>query len=145
MIVDLRQMARALGGPVLAPGPGHSRKDRSLSVRLSPAAPDGFLAFSPAGDDWRACGGYVRARFGLSREIAPRRPTNARRRSPEPQPEDNDHKRKIAAALALFREGVDPRGALAEVYLRSGGFDLAACPHLAETKVGRTSPPMLPA
>ena len=33
-------------------------------------------------------------------------------------------KRKIAAALALWREGVDPRGTLAEVYLRGRGLKL---------------------
>src|SRR6202021_1704020 len=41
------------GSQVVAPGPGHSRKDRSLSVRLSPSAPDGFIVFSHADDDWR--------------------------------------------------------------------------------------------
>ena len=55
MTAELRAVARALGGEmsgsqVLAPGPGHSPKDRSLSVRLSPSAPDGFVAFSHAGD-----------------------------------------------------------------------------------------------
>ena len=47
-MMDIRNIARGLGGEVagrqvLAPGPGHSRKDRSLSVRLDERAPDGFL------------------------------------------------------------------------------------------------------
>ena len=44
-MLDLRSMAAALGGviskdQVLAPGPGHSQADRSLSVKLDPNAPD---------------------------------------------------------------------------------------------------------
>jgi hypothetical protein len=43
MIADLRSLARALGGEVvgrqvLAPGPGHSRRDRSLSICSSAKA-----------------------------------------------------------------------------------------------------------
>jgi hypothetical protein len=43
MICDLRSLARALSGEisgrqVLAPGPGHGRFDRSLSIRFDPAA-----------------------------------------------------------------------------------------------------------
>ena len=60
MIADLRSLARLLGGDVigrqvLAPGPGHSPKDRSLSVTISATAPEGFLAFSHAGDDFAEC------------------------------------------------------------------------------------------
>ena len=67
-MTDLRAMARALGGEILggqvvAPGPGHSAKDRSLGVRLSSGAPDGFLVHSYAGDDWRACRDHVRNRL----------------------------------------------------------------------------------
>jgi hypothetical protein len=68
---DPRQVAQALGGQVagrdtiLAPGPGHSRQDRSLAIRLDPAAPDGFLVYSHSGDDWRDCRDYVRERLGL--------------------------------------------------------------------------------
>jgi putative DNA primase/helicase len=69
-MIDLRSIARALGGEVsgrqvLAPGPGHSAKDRSLSIRLEPNAPDGFLVHSHAGDNWQECRDYVRQRLGL--------------------------------------------------------------------------------
>jgi hypothetical protein len=45
---DLRALARALGGEisgrqVLAPGPGHGRLDRSLSIRFDPAAPEALV------------------------------------------------------------------------------------------------------
>jgi hypothetical protein len=68
--VDLQFLARALGGEVngkqvLAPGPGHSTKDRSLSVTLDPHAPDGFIVNSFAGDDPIQCKDYVRERAGL--------------------------------------------------------------------------------
>ena len=41
--LDLSNIARALGGSVsgrnvVAPGPGHSRADRSLSIKIDPAA-----------------------------------------------------------------------------------------------------------
>jgi putative DNA primase/helicase len=94
-------------------------------VRLSSAAPSGFIAFSHAGDDWRACRDHVSARLGLSREGDPRQRREAHRRPPEPRPEEgDDHEEKIASALALWSEGTDPRGTLAERYLASRGLDL---------------------
>src|SRR5262249_27206144 len=68
--IDLKILAKALGGQVsgqqvLAPGPGHSPTDRSLSVKLDPRAPDGFLVHSFAGDDPIACKDYVREKAGL--------------------------------------------------------------------------------
>jgi hypothetical protein len=68
--LSLRELAAALGGDVagmqvLAPGPGHSARDRSLAVKPSPDAPDGFLVWSHAGDDWRDCRDYVRSKLGL--------------------------------------------------------------------------------
>jgi RecA-family ATPase len=68
---SLQQIARALGGEVSgnevrAPGPGHSAKDRSLSVKLDASAPDGFLVYSHSPrDDQIACKDYVRQRVGL--------------------------------------------------------------------------------
>jgi hypothetical protein len=62
-----REIALALGGDVVsfnrvaAPGPGHSPKDRSLSVLITGSD---FIVHSFAGDDWRVCKDYVRARLG---------------------------------------------------------------------------------
>src|SRR5262249_7361210 len=69
--MNLRQLAAALSGEisgaqVLAPGPGHSPADRSLSVKLEPDAPDGFVVHSFAGDDPITCRDHVRAKLGLS-------------------------------------------------------------------------------
>lgn len=126
----LQQIARALGGEisgrsaVRAPGPGHSAGDRSLSVTLSTTAPDGFVVHSFSGDDWVVCRDYVRAKLGLpafsphrrtfdpkallvAREIVPTH-------EPAPAPVPNtDYARRI------WREAVDIRGSLAEVYLAS--------------------------
>src|SRR5262245_20033843 len=67
---SIDRIAEALGGDVingqvLAPGPGHSAKDRSLSVKLDSHAPDGFVVHSFAGDDPIACRDCVRKKLGL--------------------------------------------------------------------------------
>ena len=67
---SLEEIATRLGGDVsgrmvLAPGPGHSPRDRSLQVTPSQGAPDGFLVHSHAGDDGIACKDYVRSKLGL--------------------------------------------------------------------------------
>jgi hypothetical protein len=67
---DLRSIARALSGEVsgrqvLAPGPGHSPKDRSLSIKPDPAAPDGFVVNSFAGDDPLKCKDHIRDKLGM--------------------------------------------------------------------------------
>ena len=69
-MMTLQQIARALGGEacgnqVRAPGPGHSPKDRSLSIKLDASAPDGFLVHSFADDDPIRCKDYVREKLGL--------------------------------------------------------------------------------
>jgi hypothetical protein len=62
---------RALGGiksgpdSILCPGPGHGKRDASLSVTFGPKYPEGFLAYSFSGDDWRECRDYVRDKLGL--------------------------------------------------------------------------------
>jgi hypothetical protein len=90
-MIDLspRVIAHALGGEVSgrevrAPGPGHGPRDRSLCVKISASARDGFVVFSFANDNWRSCRDYVRARLETERN------------SFEPR-------RKIARATALER------------------------------------------
>jgi len=68
-VSDLRSIARALGGhvsagQVLAPGPGHSPRDRSMSVK--PTADGDFLVYSFAAADPIVCKDYVRQRLGMS-------------------------------------------------------------------------------
>jgi len=69
-MIDLRSAARSLGGEVsgggiLCPGPNHRASDRSLSVKLDPSAPEGFVIHSHAGDDFAVCRDHVRARLSL--------------------------------------------------------------------------------
>jgi hypothetical protein len=114
-MLDLRAIAGALGGDVvggqvLCPGPGHGLKDRSLSVRLSASAPDGFLAFSFANDDWRVCRDHVAARLGVARRQPGRR--NGFARSPLAQ-QGHDPR-----ALWLWQRRRPIQETVAERYLR---------------------------
>jgi len=103
---DLATAARLLGGElrgreILAPGPGHSAHDRSLSVQFSSDAPDGFLVYSFAGDDNIVCKDYVRQRWGLDpfkpisgNGRAQHRRTNGAKAS---APKSDDTKRRVVA------------------------------------------------
>jgi RecA-family ATPase len=70
-VLNLQNLARALGGEIvsnkqiLCPGPGHSVTDRSLSVKIDPRAPEGFLVHSFAEDSPIQCRDYVREKAGL--------------------------------------------------------------------------------
>jgi RecA-family ATPase len=94
---SLQMIARLLGGEVSAgqvkaPGPRHSKEDRSLSVMLDANAPDGFIVntFSPA-DDPIACKDYVREKLNLP---AFKPNGNGRRRA-----SDEDVARALVAAI----------------------------------------------
>jgi hypothetical protein len=68
--VSLQEIARALngdirGGQVLAPGPGHSAEDRSLSITLSNKADGGIIVKSFANDPWPLCKDYILEKMGL--------------------------------------------------------------------------------
>jgi putative DNA primase/helicase len=142
--LDLRAIARALGGEVsgrrvLAPGPQHSPKDRSLCISLAPAMPGGFLVHSFAGDDPIQCKDYVRGRLGLpawqpgdeqdrrvhlsrtkdwDRTIADRQASLRERRT-------EDDLLRIKRAQSLWNEAADPRGTMAVQYLMARALDLA--------------------
>ena len=134
-----RKIAQRLGGEVsgrdtiLCPGPGHSPKDRSLSVKLDPVAPDGFLVHNHAGDDWPECRDYVRERLGLPRW----EPGDDQRRTVPPhhvgkwdlasvgadaeegpRARTEDEIVRSANARRILEEAQDPRDTPAERYLR---------------------------
>jgi putative DNA primase/helicase len=98
--LSLKSIAAALDGEiwngrqVLCPGPGHSKKDRSLSVILDRSEIDGFVVHSFAGDDWRQCRDYVRSKLGVE---PPRR----------------------ASWQEIWNEAQHPRASLVERYLAS--------------------------
>ena len=67
---SINEIAKLLGGDVSgneirAPGPNHSAADRSMSIKIDPAAPDGMLVHSFSGDDDLACKNYVWIKLGL--------------------------------------------------------------------------------
>ena len=73
MTLDARTIARVMGGDVngdsaVVPGPGHSPKDRSLSVKPDPGAKDGFVVYSFAGDEVGECRDHVKDNLGISSE-----------------------------------------------------------------------------
>jgi putative DNA primase/helicase len=140
--LDLCAIARALGGEVsgrrvLAPGPQHSPKDRSLCVSLAPALPGGFLVHSFAGDDPIQCKDYVRARLGLpawqpgdeqDRRVHLSRIKDWDRTIADGQAtlreKTEDDLLRIKRAQALWNEAADPRGTRAVQYLMARALDL---------------------
>lgn len=132
-LLDAHAVARALGGAVTgrnrvqAPGPGHSAKDRSLSVRLEPNAPDGFLVHSFAGDDPITCKDHVRQSLGLpafnTARHRPRRPeTNSVRVRVGEQrhaPTENRSAKQLSKARRLWKQAIPIAGTPAETYLRA--------------------------
>lgn len=98
--LDLHRLARDLGGEVtggqvLAPGPNHGKADRSLAVRLDPAAPEGFVVHSFASDDPLECRDYVRSKAGLP-AWEPKRP--------EPSPIERMNARRRVVATYEYRD-----------------------------------------
>jgi putative DNA primase/helicase len=121
--LSLREIAHMLGGElagqqVVCPGPGHSPRDRSLSVRLDPRAPGGLLVHSFANDDALLCKDFVRERLGLERKLS---------HCPAPLErgtvgQDHPDSERTVRALALWAETRDPAETPVEVYLRGRGF-----------------------
>jgi putative DNA primase/helicase len=121
---DVRAAARALGGEisgrdgVVCPGPGHSRHDRSLSVRFDPSAPHGFVVYSHAGDSILDCKDHVRESLGLPL-WRPRRddeaPPKIRRHMPVPPIEQ--HAKHLSYARSIWDAAKPAKGTLVERYL----------------------------
>jgi len=143
-VIDLRAAARALGGDVIGrdavavPGPGHSARDRSLTVKFDPRAPDGFLVYSHCDDDWRDCRDHVRAQLGLpawqpgdgrDRRVPPSQVKEFDRSATDAEGERRERSAedliRINRAREIWDGGVCPRATLAELYLRSRAITLA--------------------
>ena len=122
---NIRSIAHDLGGEVAGrdsvrvPGPGHSRKDRSLRVRFNS---DGtFVTFSEADDDWRTCNDYIRERLGLPNDWR-REPANDNRPVIRLREHDDDLPGRIRGALKRWETSIPLSGTLAEKYLASRGL-----------------------
>ena len=131
--MNLPTIARALGGEVqgrqvLAPGPGHSRIDRSMSVRLSSQSPTGWITHSYVGDPFDLCRDFVTSKLGLDPDVWRSRSQGQARPTPvftvpEPAPEPDDAAR-IARARAIFDEAGPATESIVEVYLAGRGLRL---------------------
>ena len=126
MIESLRELAHALdgdvtGAEVLAPGPGHTRRDRSMSVALSSTSPLGFIAHSFCGQHWPELRDHICSRLGISAGPPNRRNAPlAVRPARAPQSVDGGaDSRRIADVVArIVRELKPVAGSPGEVYLR---------------------------
>jgi len=114
-VLDPHTIASIMGGTVtgrhsvLVPGPGHSRADRSLSIKIDPTDPQGFKAHSFAGNDRQTCRDYISAKLGLNRITKPR---------VRPQPQETAAPSELA--LRLWSDSLSARGTIVEtLWLRS--------------------------
>lgn len=148
--LTLHALARALGGEVAgpwvrAPGPNHSRRDRSMWVSLAPEAPDGFIVGSFSADDWQTCKDYVRERLGLAAFTPGRseRPSRPEVVALDHNEDAGEGCKRREQATAIWRSSVPISGTPAEAYLVNRGVPYhgealrwhAACP-FARDRVG---------
>ena len=115
-----RTIVAVMGGDVTGrdscnvPGPGHSKQDRSLAIRITRT---GFVVHSFANDDWKECREYVRSKLGLSDDWqADKAPP------PDITGDDAERRKKLRAENlgGLHRSARDARGALPARIPRSG-------------------------
>lgn len=100
---------------ILCPGPGHSRRDRSLSVTFN--ADGTFAVHSFSGDDFRDCRDHVKACLGLSDE----RPIAFNDNTPDV--DVAALRKRQDDALAVWERSKPIAGTLAERYLASRGLN----------------------
>lgn len=125
-MIGLHELAQRLGGElgrngiVTCPGPGHSPKDRSLSVWL-----DGgdLRVYSFPGDDWQVCKDHVRERLGLSawEPGSPRTRTWSSSRTSKLKG-DSDQTARTDLARQLWHGATDPRVPAVMNYLEHRGL-----------------------
>jgi hypothetical protein len=115
MTLDPRTIARVMGGDVngdgaLVPGPGHSTKDRSLSVKPDPAARDGFVVYSFAGDEVGECRDHVKDKLGIASErLSKSNGTGTGRRIVDTYDYRNEHRELLFQAVRYEPKGFSQR------------------------------------
>lgn len=130
----VKEAARLLGGEVIAggnilcPGPRHSAADRSLSVKPSHNAPDGFTVKSFCGDDFRDCRDHVRDKLRLAPWPHGNGGSGAasitvpRRRPRVPTADNDDYSGTTTVAIRTWRVCIPAKGTAVEEYLQSRGL-----------------------
>jgi hypothetical protein len=142
--MSVKEYARALGGEavsgnqVICPGPGHSPRDRSLSVKFLPGAADGFIVYSFAGDDILACRDHVRRLLGMPGWRADKEPRQAIVRPASIIKDEPDRVETIRLALRIWNESTAIIGTLAAVYLGTRRINLT--PDIIEADALRFHP-----
>jgi len=122
---SLRAIVRAFGGVLLAggrsaliPGPGHSKQDRSVSLRQLPNGRILIHCFSPK-DDWRDVQAMLEAYCTMvGVPDAACAPSNE---------VDASGERKILRVRKLWTQAMPVHGTRAEAYLRARGILASAC------------------
>jgi len=124
MSADLREIVRRVGGEILqggqaavVPGPGHSRRDRSLSLKVSD---DGkLLWYSFASDQ----AGAVRQYLGIATTKEPVSDREVQRRRKERQRAFKEvQATKRLFCLRVWCDAVDLMGTSGEVYFKTRGL-----------------------
>lgn len=99
------------GRGALCPGPGHSERDRSMSIKIGRGGRLIVNSFSPA-TTWQECRDFLRERGHIEGFQAK---STFKRRPVSPEPLDSN---KIEAAKALWAKGTPIRGTIGENYIR---------------------------
>lgn len=142
--LDLHALRREHGGTVydggrrwVGPGPGHSRRDASLSVWL--AEQDRPIIYSFAGDTFEACARHLGLKPGEASQVD--RATYARlkreREAARRRQEDAD----AAFCEGVWRDALPLAGSPAATYLRGRGLQLD---HVADLRFHPAAPRMKP-
>jgi putative DNA primase/helicase len=114
--ITLHTLARQLGGEVVGdhiamPGPGHSKRDRSLSVWIDH---QGVRVYSHAGDHWRTARDFVMTKLGMRRcpSVVARPAASG----------DIQQSSVNSRAAAIWSAAQSIQGTIAELYLNSRGL-----------------------
>ncbi|MER8438329.1 toprim domain-containing protein [Mesorhizobium sp. M1312] len=130
----IAELAKRLGGDVNGrwiniPGPGHSRRDRSLGILLDRKESNALRIHSLAGDDLVDCRDHVRARLqAISKD-------GSFRVEGDTGVDDNaaPWRGRIFSALKIWEQSFPPHGTIVETYLATRGCLLSPSITAAET------------
>lgn len=132
MMSKVRDIVREHGGDLylggrsaLVPGPGHSRKDRSLSIRETDDGRVLFHSFSENSPPAREIMAYLGLEPGEGREVS--REERARWRRQREEAERRQRIADQAFCASIWRNTLPFEGSLAEAYLWSRGLVLEGC------------------